>query len=74
MNVQVQKTDPVSCVSLEYPASGERQDRTEAILAKNSGHVGDEIHSSAMDPLREMDGRKSRYIKEVLDCYRKEDA
>ena len=29
---------------------------------------------SALDPFYEMDGRKSRYIGEVLDWYRGEDA
>ena len=30
-------------VSLEYAASGEKQDRPEPVLAHNSGHVDDEI-------------------------------
>ena len=31
-------------------------------------------HISALDVFYEMDGRRSRYIKEVLDWYREEDA
>ena len=41
---------------------------------QNPGHVDDGIQISALDVLfYEMDGRKSRYIKEVLDWYREED-
>ena len=32
-----------------------------------------DIQISAVDALCEMDGRESRYIKEVLDWYREED-
>ena len=56
-------------VSLEYPASGERQDRPQLVLVQNSCHVDDDIHISTLDVFYEMDGRKSRYIKEVLDLY-----
>ena len=41
---------------------------------QKSGHVDDDVQSSALDPFYEMDGRKSRYIGEVLDVYRGEDA
>ena len=41
---------------------------------QNSGHVDDDIQISALDLFYEMDGRESRYIKEVLVCYRNEDA
>ena len=61
-------------VSLEYPASGEKQDRPELVLVQNSGHVDDDTQISALDLFYEMDGRKSRYIKEVLDWYRDERA
>ena len=46
-------------VALEYPASGETQSRPGSVLVQTSGHV---------------DGRKSRYIGEVLEWYRGEDA
>ena len=61
-------------VSLECPASGEKDDRPEHVLVQNSAHVDDDIHFSALDVFYELDGRKSRYIKEVLDGYRDEDA
>ena len=61
-------------VSLEYPASGEKQDRPELVLVQNSGHVDDDTQISALDVFYEMDGRESRYIKEVLDWYRDERA
>ena len=53
-------------VSLEYLASGERQQRPEPVHVQNSGHVDDDIQFSALDVFCEVDGRKSRYIKEVL--------
>ena len=37
---------------------------------QKSGHVDDDVHTV----FYEMDGRKSRYIREVLDWYRGEDA
>ena len=62
-------------VSLENPAGGARQDRPEPILVQNSRHVDDDMQISALDVLfYEMDGRKSRYIKEVLDWYGEDDA
>ena len=39
-----------------------------------SGHVDDDTQMSALDVFYEMDGRQSRYIKEVLDWYRDERA
>ena len=62
----------ISPVSLEHPASGERQIRPDPVLAQRSGHVDDDIQISTLDVLSEMDGRESRYIKKVLDWYRKE--
>ena len=60
-------------MSLEYPASGERQVRLEPVLAQSSGHVDDDMQNSALDVLCEMGGRESRYIKEVLlDWYRED--
>ena len=61
-------------VSPEYPASGERQDRPQPVLVHNSGHVDDDIQISALDVFYEMDGRKSRYIKAVLDWHLEEDS
>ena len=37
-----------------------------------SAHVDDDVQISSLDPFYEMDGRKSRYIGEVLDGYRGE--
>ena len=39
-----------------------------------SGHVDDDVQLSALNAFYEMDGRKSRYIEEVLGWYRGEDA
>ena len=55
-------------MSPESPVCGERQDRPEPVLVQNSGHVD----ISALNIFFEIDGRKSRYIKEVLDWYRDE--
>ena len=49
-------TDPT--VALEYPASGETQDRPGSVLVQTSGHVDDEIHISALDAFHEVDGRR----------------
>ena len=65
-------SDPT--VALEYHASGETQDRPGSVLVQKSGHVDDDEQISALDAFYEMDGRKSRYIGEVLDWYRGEDA
>ena len=43
-------------------------------LVKTSGHVDDDVPIFALDAFYEMDGRESRYIGEVLDWYRGEDA
>ena len=63
----------VPAVSLECPASGEKQDRLGPFLVQNLSHVDDDIQISALDALFEMDGRSSRYIREVLEWYRGED-
>ena len=65
-------SDPA--VPLEYGASGETQDRPGSVLVQKSGHVDDDVQISALDVFNEMDGRKSRYIRELLDWYRGEDA
>ena len=54
-------------VFLEYLASGVTQGRLGSILVQTSSHVDDDVHISALDPFYEMDGRKSRYIGEVLN-------
>ena len=46
----------------------------EPVFVQNSGHVDDDTQISALDVFYEMDGRESRYIKEVLDWYRDERA
>ena len=56
-------------VSLEYPASGEKQDLLDLVFVQNSGHVDDDIHMSALDV--EMDERVVS-IKSVLDWYRED--
>ena len=66
-------SDPT--VALECLASGETQSRHWSVLVqKKSGHVDDDVQISAVDAFYEMDGRKSRYIGEVLDWYRREGA
>ena len=65
-------SDPT--VALEYPASGETQDRPGSVLVQKSGLVDDDVQIAALDLFYEMDGRKSRYIGEVLEWYRGEDA
>ena len=65
-------SDPI--VALEYPASGETRDRQGSVFVQMSGHVDDDVRISALDVLYEMDGRKSRYMGELLEWYRGEDA
>ena len=65
-------SDPT--VALEYPTSGETQNRPGSVLVQKSGHVDDDVQLCALDAFHEKDGRKSRYIGEVLDWYRGEDA
>ena len=65
-------SDPLG--ALENCASGETQDRPGSVLVQKSGHVDDDVQISALDAFYEMDGRKSRYIGEVLDWYRDEGA
>ena len=65
-------SDPT--VALEYPASSETQSRPGCVLVQTSGHVDDDVPISALDAFYEMDGRSSRYIGEVLEWYRGEDA
>ena len=58
---------------LESLESGDSQVRLETVLLQWSGHVDDDIQSSALDVLSEIDRRESRYIEEVLKWYRDED-
>ena len=46
-------SDPT--VALECPASGETQDRPGSVLVQKSGHVDDDVQTSALDPFYEMD-------------------
>ena len=48
--------------------------RPGSVCVQNSCHVDDDVHTSSLDPFYGMDGRKSRYIGEVLEWYRGEDA
>ena len=59
---------------LEYPASGGTPDRPGSVHVQKSGHVDEDVQISALDVFYEMDGRKSPYIIEALDWYRREDA
>ena len=61
-------------VALEYLASGETQSRPGSVHVQKSGHVDDDVQICALDAFYEKDGRKSRYIGEVLEPYRGEDA
>ena len=65
-------SDPT--VVLEHRASGETQSRPGSVLVQKSSHVDDDVQISALDVFYEMDGRNSRYIGEVLEWYRGEDA
>ena len=64
-------SDPT--VALEYPASGETHSRPGSALVQKSGHADDDVQISAFNAFFEMDGRKSRYIGEVLEWCRGED-
>ena len=44
------------------------------MFVQKSGHVDDDVPISALDVFYEMDGRKGRYIREVLNWYRGEDS
>ena len=50
------------------------QSRPGSVFVQKSGHVDDDEQISALDAFHEMDGRKSRYIGEVLNWYRAEGA
>ena len=65
-------SDPT--VALEYSASGWTRSRPGSVPVQKSGDVDDDVQFSALDAFYEMDGRKSRYIGEVLEWYGGEDA
>ena len=49
-------SDPT--VALEYPASGETQDRPGSVLVQTSGHVDDDVQISALDAFHERMGER----------------
>ena len=59
-------------VALEHPVSGEIQSRPGSALVQKSGD--DDVRISALDAFCKKDGRRSRYIGQVLEWYRGEDA
>ena len=65
---------PIHMLLWKHLARGETQTRPGSVLVQKSGHVDDDVRNSASDAFYEMDGRKSRYIGEVLEWYRGEDA
>ena len=65
---------PIHMLFLEYPARGETPRRPNPVFAQKSGHADDDVQISALDAFYEKDGRKSRYIGEVLERCRGEDA
>ena len=66
LRVRVQQRLQIQLLALEYPASGETQDRPGSVLVQTSGHVDDDVQLSALDAFVGVGGRKSRYIGEVL--------
>ena len=64
-SIAAASSDPT--VALEYLASDETQSRLGPVLVQKSGHVDDDVQISALDAFYEMDGRKSRYIGDVLE-------
>ena len=52
-------------VALEHPVSGEIQSRPGSAPVQNS--LDDDVRISALDAICEKDGRRSRYIGEVLE-------
>ena len=61
-------------VALERLVRGETPSRQGSARVQKSGHVDDDVQISALDAFCEMEGRKCRYIGEVLEWYRGEDA
>ena len=65
-------SDP--CVARECTVSCEIQRRPGSVLVQKSGRVDDDVRIAALDAVYGKDGRRSRYIGEVLKRYRGEDA
>ena len=65
-------SDP--CVAQEYQVSCENKVGWGPYLVQKSGRVDDDMRITALDAFYGKDGRRSRYIGEVLDRYRGEDA
>ena len=65
-------SDP--CVAQEHPVSCEIQSRPGSVLVQKSGRVDDDVRISELDAFYGKDGRRSRYIGEVLERYRGENA
>ena len=65
-------SDPL--VALEHPSRSETSSRPWSVFVQKSGHVDDDVQISSLDPFYEKDGRESRYIGDVLERYRGEDA
>ena len=65
-------SDP--CVAQEYSVGCEIQSRPGSVLVQKSGRFDDDMRITAWDAFRGKDGRRSRYIGEVLERYRGEDA
>ena len=54
--------------------SCEIQSRPGSVLVPKSGRVDDDMRITALDAFHGKDGRRSRFIGEVLERYRGEDA
>ena len=61
-------------VAPENHVRDETPSRSGSVLGQKSGHVDEDVQISALDVFNEKDGRRSRYIGEVLERYRGEDA
>ena len=55
---------PIHLLHWSILPSGETSSQPGSVIVQKSGHVDDDVQSSALDPFFEMDGRKSRYIGE----------
>ena len=55
--VPITSSSPDPHVSLEYPASGEKQRLPGSVLMQSSDHVDDDIQIFALDVFYEMDGQ-----------------
>ena len=69
-----QQARSASASSDPFVALGMSCEWRDTVLVQKSGHDDDDVQISALDAFYVMDGRKSRYIGEVLDWYRGEDA